>query len=48
MNTQLHQTLKTMFYGVVFGIKPFSEPVQSFVVIKEHEDQASDISEISE
>ena len=48
MNTQLHRTLKTTPYEVVFRIKPFSEPVQSLVVIKEHEDQASDTSEISE
>ena len=48
MNTQLHQTLKTTPYEVVFGIKPFSGPVQSLVVIKEHENQASDTSEISE
>ena len=47
MNTQLHRTLKTTPYEVVFGIKPFSEPVH-LVVIKEHEDQASDTSEISE
>ena len=48
MNTQLHRTLKTTPYEVGFGIKPFSEPVQRFLVTKEQEDQASDTSEISE
>lgn len=48
MNTQVHQTLKTTPYEVVFGIKPFSAPVQSFSVTKEQEDLASDTSEISE
>ena len=47
MNTQLHQTLKTTPYEVAFGIKPFSEPVHNLVVIKKHEDQSSDTSEIS-
>ena len=46
MNTQLHRTLKTTPYEVVFGIKAFSEPVKSFMVTKE-QDQASDTSEMS-
>ena len=37
-----------MPYEVVFGIKPFCEPVKSFLVTKEQEDQASDTSEMSE
>ena len=48
INTQLHRTLKTTPYEVVFGIKPFCEPVKSFLVTKEQEDQASDTSEMSE
>lgn len=48
MNTQLHRTLKTTPYEVVFGIRPFSEPVQSFSVTREQEDQASHTSEMSE
>lgn len=35
MNTQLHSTIKTTPYEVVFGIKASSEPVPSLKVIEE-------------
>ena len=39
MNTQHHDTIKTTPYGIVFGIKPSSEPVSALTMIEDEEAQ---------